>query len=94
MRIIQDGYKREFKKECNRCKTVFVYTKNDTFPIIKKERSGLRKIEEGFFKYVSYIGYLNNEYLCVRCPKCQEIIKIEMFGNIFPKSEDYIWEKE
>lgn len=92
MKVIKNGKEKVYDVTCNLCDSDLEYTSNDVFTITEEARGGIEQtISRPFKDDERYINFVLHKYNCVRCPVCNNIIKIGLDINSLFKDDGERW---
>ena len=95
MRVICSGKEKIYMTTCRKCNSDLEYTEDDVFYTQEECKGGLIKTVPHLFKADEY--YTNvyiQDYRCIRCPVCGNVIKSIDISKGFPSSKTERWEKK
>ena len=94
MKVVCNGKEKVYTDTCSRCNSDLEYTENDVFYVNEECKGGIRETVSHLFKKDEhYINIYMQEFRCVKCPVCGDIIKSISFRNGLPDMETIRWEK-
>lgn len=94
MKVLLNGKEKVYTKTCNKCNSDLEYTEDDVFYINEERRGGICKtISRPFKDDEHYTNVYTQEYSCVRCPVCDNIIKSISFRSGLQNLKTIRWER-
>ena len=94
MKVVCNGKDKVYEKTCYNCNSDLEYTEGDVFYTTEKRSSGIGQTVSHFFKSDEhYVGFYMQDYRCIRCPVCGNVIKMPDFSKGLPSSGAMKWEK-
>ena len=95
MKVICNGKDKVYTITCDNCNSDLGYTENDIFYIKEERRGGIIKTVPRLFRTDEhYTNVYIQEYRCVKCPVCGNVIKRIDFSNGLPSLDTMRWEKQ
>jgi transcription initiation factor IIE alpha subunit len=94
MKVIRNGKDKTYEITCATCNSDLEYTENDVFYTKEERRGGMGKTVSHFWKADEhYVNVYMQDYRCIRCPVCGNVIKMMDFSKGLPSLEAMKWEK-
>jgi hypothetical protein len=94
MRVTCNGKDKVYEKTCINCNSDLEYTEDDVFYTTEKCSSGFQRTVYNFFKEDEhYVGFYMQDYRCIRCPVCGNVIKMLDFSKGLPFARKTEWEE-
>lgn len=94
MKVIFNGKDKTYEITCDTCNSDLEYTENDVFYIKEERRGGIDKTVSHFWKADEhYVNVYMQDYRCVRCPVCGNVIKRIDFSKGLQSLDAMKWEK-
>ena len=94
MKVICNGKDRTYEITCNICNSDLEYTENDVFYTEEECRGLIGKTVSHFWKADEhYVNVYMQNYRCVRCLVCGNVIKRIDFSKGLPNLDTMKWEK-
>ena len=95
MKIKCKGTCKVFEITCMNCNSDLEYTEKDVFYIKEERQGGLRKTVTHLWKPDEhYVNVYMQQYRCIKCPVCGNIIKRPDFSKGLPSIDSTKWKKE
>jgi transcription initiation factor IIE alpha subunit len=94
MKVVCNGKDKVYERTCSNCNSDLEYTESDVFYTTEKRSSGIGRTDIHFFKKDEhYIGFYKQDYCCIRCPVCGNVIKMPDFSKGLPDLREMEWVK-
>ena len=85
MKVIRNGKEKTYIITCDHCNSDLEYTEDDVFYTKEERRGGISKTVSHFWKADEhYVNIYMQDYRCVRCPVCGNVIKRIDFSRGLP----------
>lgn len=95
MRILQREDEKTYKITCDHCNADLEYTEKDVFYTKEECRGGIIKIVPHLWKADEhYTNVYMQDYRCIKCPVCGNVIKRLDFSKGLPELGVMRWEKK
>lgn len=95
MKVICNGKEKTYTITCDNCNSDLEYTENDVFYTKEECKGGIAKTVSHLFKADEhYTSVYMQDYRCIKCPVCGNVIKRIDFSKGLPRLEAMKWEKK
>ena len=94
MKVLLNGKEKIYTKTCNKCNSDLEYTDDDVFYTTEERKGGICKTISHLFKDDEhYVNVYMQEYACIKCPVCGNIIKFISFRSGPQNLKTIRWER-
>ena len=94
MKVICNGKEKTYEIVCDNCNSDLEYTEDDVFYTKEECKGGIIKTVPHLWKADEhYTNVYMQDYRCIKCPVCGNVIKILDFSKGLPSLGAMRWEK-